>query len=350
MYRDVHPFETIQSDLKSGKIPGVVLLCGKEQFLVDWAKKSIQDMYLNPASKVLDLTLLEEEEYQGDSFMAEIFDSIETVPLLSEKRVIIVKSDKVFAASDKKEGKNSDVSRLCAALQNMPETTQVIFLGETVDKNTKLPRFIKDHGKIYDFGPLTRRTLVNFANKRFRDGGVSLSGEVMDYLIDSTGYFNQESDYNLYTFANDIAKMIAMAEDGVLTKDIVKDTVESDVETFIFSLMNSISGNKKGEALKLIHNIAGSASDVSRILTMIINQFDIMYSVKQMMGDRVPDRIIVQNLGIKDARLKVLKPYIVKISEEKLKEILLSAYRIEQNIKMGLLNQHTALELFVAEI
>lgn len=348
--RDAHPFEIIQKDLKSGDLPGVVLLCGKEQFLVDWAKKSIQDIYLNPASKVLDLAIYEEEEFQGESFVGEILGAIETLPLLSTKRVVIIKSDKLMSASEKKEGKNSDVSRLCAGLEKLPDSTQVIFLGEKVEKTTKLPKFIKSKGKIYDFGPLNRRTLINFANKRFRDGKVHVPPNVMDYLMDVTGYFNQESDYNLYTFSNDIAKMMALTEEGTLTEEIIKNTVESDMDTFIFGLMNSISDNKKGEALKLIHNIAGTSPDISWIVAMIVNQFSIMYSAKQMVRDRIPDRMIAENLKIKEARLRALKPYIVKIPEEKLKEILLKAYQIEQNFKMGLLSQNMALEMFVAKI
>ena len=337
----------IQDDLKSDRIPKVILLCGKEQFLVTWAKKQIVDKYIEPASKVLDLTVMDD---QDDKSATRIIESCETIPLLSSKKIVIVENSKLLSSAESKESQTSELGRLCKYLESLPESTMLIFISDSVDKKRKLPKAISKHGTIYDFDQLDKRELISFADKRFRQGKVSVPVKTMDYLIDHTGYFNKESDYDLFTFSNDIVKMIALAEDGVLTEKIIDETVESDLDTFIFSLMNSISENRKDVALRLLHNIVGNSGDVIRLASMIVNQFEIMYYIKELTENRIPNRMIVEKLGIKEYRLKVLMPFISKITKEKMKENLLLAYEIERNIKTGLLKPNLAMELFIARL
>ena len=44
MYREEHAFRKIQKDMRSGSLPRILLLCGREQFLVEWARNRIVDL------------------------------------------------------------------------------------------------------------------------------------------------------------------------------------------------------------------------------------------------------------------------------------------------------------------
>ena len=355
-----HAFKRIQKDVTKGTLPKVFLLCGKEQFLVEWAKNLVINKYISPASKVLDLTIIDEQDLSYSlsasssgtkpSTLGFIIENCETLPLLSEKKIVLVKESKLLSSGEKDEGKNSELGKFCAYLGNLPDSTIIVFMANSVDRKKKLPKAILKHGDIYDFDQLSRRELILFADKRFKAGGVSVPGNVMEYMIDTTGYFNKESDYNLYTFSNDISKMIALADGGTLTEEIVKETVESDLETFIFSLLNSISDDRKDRAFKLLHNIVSERNDVSGLVALIVGQFETMYSIKELMNNKVPDRVIADKLGIKEGRLKALRPFTFNYSLSELRKNLENAYEIDRNIKTGRLKAHLALELFVAQL
>lgn len=350
MYPEEHAFRTIQKDLKSGNLASVLLLCGKEGFLTAWAKNQIVNKYISPASKVLDLTIIDEDEIQDVDTATAIISACETLPLMSEKKVVVVNGTKLMTKSSKNATEDSDLGRLSAYLKNVPETTSLIFLEGTIDKRNKLPKEIASNGKVYDFGQLDRRELVSFADKRFKQGGVSLTKEVMDFLIDETGYFNNDSDYNLYTFDNDLIKMIASCDDGVLTKEIVRDTVEGDMETYIFTMLNSIGDGEKGKALRLLNNIVGNSYDVSPMIGQLVSHFEAMYQISQLRSSRIPDRIIAEELNIKPARIRALDRYVRRYSTENLKKILKEAYEIDAKIKKGILRPKMALEMFVAQL
>lgn len=347
-----HAFRVIQRDLK-GELPPVILLCGKEQFLVDWALKQIISANIEDASRVLDLTVIDQDSEQASgkgNLFTRIIESCETLPLLSKKKIVVVKDEKILDSADRSQSKNSELNQFCDYLETIPTSTILVFASTSVDRKRKIPKAIIKNGKIYDFEQLDRRELISFADKRFRAAGISVPSRTMEFLIDETGYYNKESDYDLFTFSNDITKMIALTEDGVLSERTVKDTVESDIETFIFSLMNSISGGRKDKALELLHNIASDKSDVSLLVSMIVSQFEVMYSIKELMEERVPDRIIVEKLGIKDARLRALKSFVSGYDARKLKKGLEYAYEIDRNIKTGLLKPMLALEMFISNL
>lgn len=340
--QEEHHYKVLQRDLKAKDFPKVCLLCGKEQFLVDWGRKEIINKFIEPASKVLDLTLIDEDDLSNISTANAIMESCETMPLLSPKKVVVVRDSKILSSGENKE--------LVEYIGNIPDFTVLVFLATDIDGKRSIIKAIKKAGKVYDFKQLDRKNLISFIDKRFKAGGVSLTGKTMDYLLNETGYFNKESDYNLYTLSNDITKMIALAEGGTLTEEIIKETVEGDIDTFIFNLMNSLSEGRKDKAIKLLHNIIGDKSDVSYLTAMIVSQFEIMYAIKELMEDRVPDRLICDKVDIKEGRLKVLRPYVSKLSKENLRKNLMLAYEIDGNIKTGLLSSQLAMEMFVSRL
>ena len=349
-YQEEHAFRKIQKDLKNGSLSSVLLLCGKEEFLVQWAKERIIEQYIEPASKVLDLTVIDEDELQGVSLLDAITENCETLPLLSRKKVVIVKDTKYLRQSEKQEGKNSAFSKFCDYLNNIPETTMLIFTAGAVDKKFKLPKTIAKIGTLYDFDQLDRSDLIAFASKRFKTGNISVSREAMNYLIDKTGYYNKESDYNLYGFNNDITKMIALSNGNSLTNEVIDETVVKDIETFIFNLMNSVSEGRKDKAFVMLNNIIGDRGDASGVIGLIVNQFELMYAIRELIDDKVPNRMIVEKTGINEVRLKILMPYIMAFQTSKLKEILMLAYDIDRSIKTGLLSSSMALEMFVSRM
>ena len=76
-----HAFITIEKDLKGGKVPRVVLLCGSEEYLIEWYAQTLIRRYVSDACRALDLVRLE-----GDSLTLErIREGLETVSLMSER-------------------------------------------------------------------------------------------------------------------------------------------------------------------------------------------------------------------------------------------------------------------------
>ena len=84
-YKDEkHAFEQLTIDMKTGDIPAVVLLSGTEEYLVDFYAGRLIDKYISDACRALDLVTLIRDELTAD----EIISSLETMPFMSERKVI----------------------------------------------------------------------------------------------------------------------------------------------------------------------------------------------------------------------------------------------------------------------
>ena len=70
-YRDEkHAFEQLTEDMKKGDIPAVVVLRGKEEYLVDFYAKRLIDRFVTKESRVLDLTTIERDKATVDEIIS----------------------------------------------------------------------------------------------------------------------------------------------------------------------------------------------------------------------------------------------------------------------------------------
>ena len=78
-----HPFRTIVKQFKAaaadGNYPRIILLTGREDFLINWAKGFIRDAVINPAAAELDCSVFSEDNCNPYDVIA----ACETLPLAS---------------------------------------------------------------------------------------------------------------------------------------------------------------------------------------------------------------------------------------------------------------------------
>ena len=221
--------------------------------------------------------------------------------------------------------------------------------ARNIDKGKKLPKEIIKAGKEYNFDRLDRKDLASFANKRFKQAKKTISNANMHLLLDETGYFNRESDYDLYTFMNDISKLIAASGD-VIEEKAIRELVNRDEDTFVFNLLDSIAAGRKDRAIAQLHNILGDGGDEFQLIGSIVSQFELMYCTKQMLDEGMQVREIASKLKANEYRIKNITKYTQGFSAEKLSKVLSSAYELSSQITTGLLKSSMALELFIAGI
>ena len=88
-----HAFRRFNRELKEDRLSRLLLLYGEEQLQVDWAVKEIMDKYVNNASQSLDVNT-----FDGLPDLEELIEALETLTMISEKRVVIVNDSKIFNA------------------------------------------------------------------------------------------------------------------------------------------------------------------------------------------------------------------------------------------------------------
>ncbi len=341
-----HAFQTIQKQLKGDALPRVMFFFGKEQYLIDWAVGAIVKKYINPATAALEYSKLN----GPDVTWGELHNSCETLPMFSERRVVLVTDFPPMSGGKSRNVSENDEKELADYLKNLPETTLLIFTGESADKRKKLYKAVSDVGGAYEFGPLTRALLTGTIEKRLAQAGKRARSAAISAFIDHTGYFDKETDYTMFNVENDLKKAIAHASGEEVTTEDFLGIVAGNIDTDVFAMMDALSRGNKPEAFIRLHNILDSGESVYKLLALICSQFEIMLSAKEMREEGHPVSAIQKTLGVHEFRLKKALQFAEPYSVERLKTILRNAYQVDKNIKTGLLDQTLALEMFVAEI
>lgn len=332
-----HAFKRIGRDIREGRIGSLVLLYGKEQYLVNWAEELLVSTYINPATKQMDYAVFDASAAEP----VEIRNACETIAMLSEKRVVTVR----FGSKPKL--KPTDVIKEAGELP--PETLLILaFESEEIDKETL--KAAEGRASVYDFASLDDRLLKAFIGKRVRAEGKTIGNGAAREFIEVSGYFHRDSDYTLYNLENDLKKIAAHCTGEEITADDINAVTNGSIERNIFALVDAVSKNRKDEAYRMLYNLLSGGDTVYHMLSMIIGQFEIILSVKELREKSMSNSQIHKALKIHEYRIKKAVPLADRYSIKDLRRILINAYEIDNSIKSGLMEAQLALELFIAEI
>ena len=234
-----HAFITIEKDLKSGKIPRVVLLCGSEEYLIEWYTQVLTRRYVSDACRALDLVRLE-----GDGLSLErITEGLETVSLMSERKVVLLPDFLPAAGKSLRGFPESDCKALAAYLPQVMEGSMLLMCAadqeEQKPKKNVIRTAVEKCGKVYDFQPLKDKQLHGFIEKRLRASGKNYRPSVVSAIISSSGYGNKAVNYSLYNLDNDLKKIIAYSGDEITTAD-VGSVLSVNPENNVFAMLDAI--------------------------------------------------------------------------------------------------------------
>lgn len=349
--RRQHPFNKILKDLKAGALTGACLLYGHEQFLVTWAKDQIIKRFVNPATEALDLVIFEKGIYDFEKLK----ESCETMPVFSERKVVVLEGFDAVFGKYSREITQSDQEQVAELVCDIPESTLlVITCCEDPDpkkKNkTKLFNSLTEHGRSYDFSQLSQGDLKKFINKRFRTAGKNISPSAMDLLINNSGYFNNDIDYALYNLENDVMKIIALSAGTEVTEKDVLDGISDNLESGVFKMLDAISENRKDNAFRLLNDLLRSGVSEMQILATIAGQLELMLQVKELNEESQNQVAISKKIKVHEFRVKKALGFVRSYTEKDLRRILSSAFQTDYRIKTGMLDGKLALEMLIAEM
>lgn len=351
--RREHAFKRIEKDLKQGRIPNVILLCGPEKYLVKFYEERLTKAYVNEATQALDLTYINNDNISTDL----IIESCETLSIMSERKVVIV-SD--FMPADGKSIRgfgDNQIDRLTEYLKNVPETTLLIFTSGELDKRKKSTKFrtaIDKSGAVYDFQPLDDSMLCGFIEKRLKATGKYYKPSVVRALMTDTGYGNKYIEYSLYDLDNDMKKLAAYAGSEI-TIDDVRAVITLNPENNIFGLIDAVAQNKKGDALVMVHHLFNAKVNPFQIQSMIVNQLETILYSKELSEKGAPLNEICKlindvNRNAREFQVKKALSLSKKYSYRQLKHMLIGSYEIDRNVKTGIFEPEIAVEYFISSM
>ena len=332
-------FSTVSAfrkNLSAKKLFPIYLLAGEEKFLIDDSLKRIE--------KIIKTNDLNREVFQATECSGnDILNSIETLPFLTDKRLVILKSaDKL---------KIDDAKIITKIVENEPVKTTcfvIIFPDKIKSANSKVKGLIsacEDNNNCFcvDCKKQYERDVRIFIQEEFSNRSIQVDYDVIMHIINDTGL-------DLQNVSSEIEKILLY-----LGKDKNKLTIDEFIkisgftrEINLFMLTNSIEEKNLKYSLFVAEKMLQTGESGINILSAIYGSIRKMITVKSLIEEK--------NYILKDALnfIKVHQYYhnryftnLNKYSIIHLKKCLKEILKTDITLKTSKIDEKSAIENLV---
>lgn len=334
--------DILKKDIKDNAVRKLYLFYGPEEYLKKYYLESVQKLIVDKGMEAVNKIVLE-----GKQDVAKMIDCCETMPVFSERKLVVIKNSGFFKSKkdgEPKKGKSrSKGDELTAFLQEVPEHVCLIFYEPEADKRLKLVDIIRKHGLVVEFAIQKPAELVKWTVKVFKSYEKEIDTMTASRLVENC-------EQGMTEILNEITKVVLFSGDRkkISEKDIESVCIRS-IKSRIFDLTDAIAEKNAALALKLLDDMISLKEPLQKILFMIARQFRHVMEMKLLRSKGMGVDEAAAKIGITAyAAGKALKQAGL-FTTEQLKKSLEECLELDIAIKTGRIHDRIAAELLIAK-
>lgn len=190
----------------------------------------------------------------GDS-VNQILEAANTFPMMSRKRLVLVREANELA--------DSDLDALLDSLNGISPRMMLVFFAEEFDRRKKFYRALQDKYCVVEFPKLKGPALEQWAASFMRKQGFRLSSSATKKIVELAG-----SD--LQMLAAELEKMVLYAgKDKDIPESAVDKMISGSRQQRIFELIDAVGKGDRNEALRSLANLLGMGEHPLVVVTMM---------------------------------------------------------------------------------
>jgi DNA polymerase-3 subunit delta len=258
-------YQDLISSLKQGRILPLYLFYGEEEFLIQEAVDLIIKKVVDPGARDFNFNAL----YCRDTPASEIVNLCQTLPFMSEKRLVLARDFDALKAAD--------LDELMPYLNNPSPSTSLVMVSHQgrYDKKS-VTSAVEARGAVTRFFPLLDREIVAWIEGWARARGLSLQRDAAQYLWQAIGN-------NLQKIGNELEKVeIYIKEKKTITFEDVKAAVGDFREYTPFDLAAALGSKNRDKALLILSRLLQEGEQPVGLLGSIAWNFRRLLQAKAM--------------------------------------------------------------------
>ena len=319
----------VREDIKKGSFRPAYLLYGEEAYLVREYKKQLKTAMVGDDQ-------MNYAYYSGKNLnLLEIRDLAMTLPFFAERRLICFEDTGLFSGDS--EGFADLVSEL-------PESCHFLFVESAVDRRSKMYKKVSSAGLCCNFARRDSRELVEWVARGFSRGGMGVTREAAQLLVDYTG-----EDMGALRMEMDKLLSYCIGKDGVRRED-VEALCAVRPENRIFEMIEYASRGQAKEALDLYHDLLAMREAPLGILFLLARQMNQLLTIKEMERERKSRDEIAAAMKLNPYVVQKLSAIARAFTGEQLKNSVKECVSREEAVKTGLMGDQIAVDSLLIAI
>ena len=317
--------EELERSLSGGALSPVYYLYGNDGYLLDLALRQIREKVASSSPGAM-VSFFSADE----SDPAAIVSEARTLPFFSTSRVVVVKEAHLFKRGAWKEFKSY--------IENPVSSTTLVFLGSAMDLEKETSDLVEKRGMIVRLDHPFKNRLLPWIKTIAREYKKEITVDGATLLIDVVGN-------DLLRIRSELEKAaLYRLEDRTIEAETIREVVAEARTDTIFSLVDSVAGKKRDEALSILWRLIEGGQPPLLILSLLHRQFRLIARGKEMVGKGKGRSDLGRELKIRDSRLNDFQDQLSRFTLEEVKTIFMSLARTDLALKSSRLDKGMILE------
>lgn len=323
----------LYAELKAGQYRSVYVLTGDEPYLIEQAKERLIDQVVNPSASDFDYA-----EFSDWRDVDAVLNALETPPLLSQKKVVMIKSSALF------QNNSADAKLELIDLAALPETACLILCEEKVLKSGQAKKrrtqLEKAGGAILSLSKQSSDVLRTWIGRLLEKRQMKITRYAADLIVD-------RSERDMKTIADSLERMALYAEHekhDQIDQALVDLMLPEPLAVRIFDLVDAVAEKRAGRAFTIVDELLAEREPIQLIAFMILRQVRHLLVAADLGGQDA----VRETLNVQPFVARKLSSQARKFREHQLLSIHEQGFRYDTDIRRGKIDDKTALYLLVA--
>ena len=326
-------YEQFFKDVRAGEIRPIYLLYGTEVLVRDSALSALTEKLMPPGFEALNQSV-----FEGAFTVRDVIESAETLPMMCEKRLVIVK-EWALLRSGKARDEADQAEEFIAWLNRFPETCCLaLVLTDAPDSRKKLVKALQSRAEWVEFAPLTDQKIGVWCNQQLRPLGKRIEPDAAQQLIFFSGHM-------LTALKAELEKLAAYTgERSSIRVEDVEAVVTPSGEYTVFQMIDALLSGKVVEAQSLLKSLLEGGETRIGALYMITRQMRMLTHIRLLRGQGVSLPEIERKLGLNHYAASRAATQAARFEPAALEEGYRACVEADYAIKSGRMRDAAALD------
>ncbi|MBO4896982.1 MAG: DNA polymerase III subunit delta [Clostridia bacterium] len=261
-------YEVLKNRIKTNNLPHFMHFYGEETYLLSHSLNAVKKM-IAEGFEDFNLVLLE-----GDVTVDDIDVSVNTPPMMGDKKLLILKETGLFTA----KAANKDVWR--AAFSEPADFLYVVACENNFDKRSAVYKAFSETALSVNFEKRTKAEIKSWIAKFAAKKGKIMKNDAAEYFVDSVGVDMNTASLQLEKLVNYIG------ERQEISKEDIDASVTREYFTKEYMLTDALLNHKKSEAVRALSELLIMRYEPIALLFAIASSYMSVFKAKLvLLGD-----------------------------------------------------------------
>ena len=307
----------ILEDIKTNTYERFYLFYGEEKYMISQMKNQLKK------------ALVSEDDTMNYSYFEgkradaiEIVELAKTLPFFSDHRFLILDETGL--------GKKSD-DTFIEGLKEASDTSVVLFIEDSVDKRSKIYKFLSKEGHAVCFESAGDK-------------------ELSRWLISLLKKEGNRCGSDMYTLKNELEKLISyVGEREEITIRDLEELTSSQTTNQIFVMLEAIARKQREKVLTLYYDLIELKESPFGILALLVRQCNQLLQVKDLDCLGKSNGMIAKQMKVPAFVAGKLKDQAKMFSMDTLRDMIEACAKTDESIKTGKISDRVGVELLLIQ-